>query len=177
MKPDTWSAADDATLRQFYDTETPMEVLAEKLGRTVRGVYRRAYLLDIQRRRLQTIQIEELNRRILVLATRTNGVSSDEVDGIQVSKQLGRLTDRGLLHRGKLGHKTVRYFASRPAAEAYVSKYLGAFLAAAAKRAPKEKRGNRWAADLPMVITPATKFTYAPPPPAMVYRTNTHSPL
>lgn len=101
-----------------------------------------------------------------------------------------------LLFAAKTGHRTVRWFGRQEWADAY--------LAAAPQRTydpltrrettrcggamahtvlswrrdgPQRLRGSAWwGEDATPVETPATKYTYAAPPPARVLHTNTHQP-
>ena len=96
-------------------------------------------------------------------------------------KSIERLVKAGKLFRGKLSHKTVHFFPTQELADAFVS----------ARRVPgriapvvltKQSTRASWTRDTPAYYptnpdgTPAYKFTRAAPAPAVVYRTNTHSP-
>jgi hypothetical protein len=75
----------------------------------------------------------------------------------------------GKLHRAKLSHKVVRYFADPLAAAEYVRANKPAV-----RPAPVTLKSARFAPDATVDYSRA-KITIAPPPPDRPLRTNTHS--
>lgn len=117
-----------------------------------------------------------LRQRLLVLSKGNAGFSVSEVSGF-TSKQVGPLAEElvreGTLHRTKVSHKVVRYFATEALASAFASGQLAKPAKASATMSPRTKA--TWPKDAPMNITADTKITVAPAPPTGIYRTNTHS--
>ena len=117
-----------------------------------------------------------LQDRLLVLAKASVGFSTSEVSGF-TSKQVGPVAEAlvvaGALHRAKVSHKVVRYFATAAQASAFVSGQTKKAAKTTASVSPRTKA--TWAKDAPMNITADTKITVAPAPPTGIFRTNTHS--
>jgi hypothetical protein len=112
----------------------------------------------------------------LVLAARPDGVRAAELGHPDINKAtaiLRRLLKAGLLFRSALGVRTVRFFTTPKAAQRWYEAHYAAHQAKQYKSKPRAKFDH----DAPMIFTDKTIYTYAPPPPAMVFRTNTHQPL
>lgn len=92
------------------------------------------------------------------------GICTAEIAGFEVNTAhavLRRLAETGHLFRGKIGHRTVRYFASAEWAEAYGSSRR--------TRVSARQPGSRWSAAAPAHYPtdasgrPAYKVTLCPP--------------
>jgi hypothetical protein len=115
---------------------------------------------------------ETLTQRVQDALKRPNGVGrSDDFGARQnsVGSAIARLKLQGKAHIAKVGHKTVRWFDTPERAAAYVF------------NTPKPPKWGvtisgrpKFDPDAPMVITPKTKYTVAPPPPRALY-SNTHA--
>lgn len=117
-----------------------------------------------------------LQDNLLRLAAAHGGFATSEVDG-HTSKQVGPVAEAlvraGKLHRAKISHRVIRYFASEAQASAFTSTSAAKPAKPAVSVSPRTKA--TWAKDAPMNITADTKITVAPPPPVGIYKTNTHS--
>lgn len=126
-----------------------------------------------------------LRRHVKALAQRECGVAYAEVTGYatsQVTQALWRLKTEGEVFAAKLSHKSVRYFGTPEAAQAFeranrktaasngtAASYSGRHIGAAGRH-----QRAWWPADAPMVITEKTKVIKAPAP-AEPTKTNTHT--
>lgn len=121
-----------------------------------------------------SIQTSDLQKRLLQLAGAVGecGFSTADVAGIprdSVQMSVSRLARRGLLHVGRIGHRTMRVFARPEWAHAYATRRVT--LTPSAKK-PANLGGLRmhaqWAPDTPAHYplradgTPAYKFTVCP---------------
>ncbi len=180
-----WTAEQDAVLLKVYGTVPTVAELVALLGHPEHSIRNRARRLGV--RRLFRTQVDQLGKlgentlRALELAARPDGVgSADMADPSspriatpdRASTFLCKMVRFGRLFRSRAGGKA-RYFTTREAAE----RYSAPILVVHSKAKPKAKTRAGWGPDDPAHITPATIYTIAPPPPAMVWRTNTHSPL
>lgn len=116
-------------------------------------------------------EMKELHRKLVELSKRKLGYSSDEVSGHTVD-EVGRATCDlrrwGLVHSGKRGHRTVRYFSCPQNAAAWANEGVKAeSVRLAPVRVP-------WDRDAVPVITEKTIFTYGPAPTGRVLRSNTY---
>lgn len=171
-----WTPEHDALMAELYPTKAPMAEIVERTGHPLEAVYKRAIQLGLKRPKGWQAGGRKLganSSKALELAARPDGVNAAEmgINSDAASKAFHYLQTAGMLFRGALGNRTVRYFTTQAAADRYVA---ANFVAHVAKQAPKSSRAG-WGPDDPAVITPQTKFTYAPSPPAMVFRTSTHS--
>lgn len=193
-KRKVWSPLDEATIRALFPSLGSVEV-GKRLGRPAIDIAKKANKMGLYREFKQRMP-DELDVRLLELARRPNGVSTTEVDGVPLKasgKVVARLCDAGKLFRGKLGHKTVRYFATAEAAEAYVKQHLaptpyripGSAAPKGERYTPEWKGGNRkawWSPDAephkPMNPDGSPAYTHivVKMPPPKLLRTNTHSP-
>jgi hypothetical protein len=175
-----WTALDEATVRAIYP-EHGAEVVAHRLGRTVKTVHAKAAALGVKRVRGQVDAA--LRAKIAQLAEGPNGMCTQDLP--EREQKIGHLTAckmvaAGKLFRGKLSHKSVRFFATQEEADAYVGARRIAGSIAPVVLSKTTTRA-RWAPDAPINYpknpdgSPAYKHTVAPTPPAVVYRTNTHS--
>lgn len=91
----------------------------------------------------------------------------------QVRCCLERLVRTGRSFKGKIGHRTMRIFASKTHAQRYAGsrKTIGAVTAARDKRASARAL---WGPDTPVTYHPDFKHTVAAPSVAPALRTNTH---
>jgi len=177
-----WTPEQDQYLSDHYNTPMRIaELCVGTGGHPPDAVYKRAGQLGLARRirGASVIGTGPTALRALTLAARPEGVSAVEMGGRPAAALscFSVLRKRGMLFRGALGVKTVRYFTTQSAADRYVAANLAAHKAKQHRPTLSIKARPGWERDAPMVITPRTKYTYAPPPPAVVYRTNTHSPL
>ncbi len=111
--------------------------------------------------------------RVRELASRPNGVRAAEYPAL--TNLVYRMAARGQLFLGKLGRRTVHYFLTKEEAERFVSKNLPAHAYKVAKKAARPGARDGWGPNDPPVFTDKTVYTYAPKPPAQVFRTNTFS--
>jgi hypothetical protein len=185
MKPGyiRWTPEQDAVLLEHYPAGMPIAELMERTdGHPKDSIYNRARELGLQRAPGSRQHGSTLGRNqlaILCLAARPEGVSAPEM-GMRTNaagQACKALRERGLLFRAALGVKTVRWFTTERAAERYLAANLAAHQAKQRRPTLSIKSRPGWERDAPPIFTPATKYTFAPPPPAMVFRTNTHSPL
>mgnify|MGYP006958840695 CR=1 FL=1 len=119
---------------------------------------------------------------LLKLAARPDGVGTSEISGHTVEyvgNCLHRMLKKGQVFRGKLGHRSVRFFSTQAAAESWEARSrppTTRLSATASAMKLGTTRGGKawWPADAPMNITENTIRTYAEPlgPPV---RTNTYA--
>jgi hypothetical protein len=173
-----WTPEQDAFLLKHYETGmSVVELIRGTGGHPKDAVYKRAAQLGMRREVRAERPMGPTALRASALAARTDGLSiADLIDSGITSQAAYKCTSsligRGMLFRGVLTRKTVRYFTTQAAADRYVSANLPAQLA---KRPATKRVVGPWDRDAPMVITPQTKYTYATPPPAQVFKTNTYS--
>lgn len=113
-----------------------------------------------------------------------DGISTADVSGATaraVEGAVQRLMQDNLLHKAKLGHRTVRYFVEPAWAETYLSRHQ-VHTPAAVRRSATARA--TWRADEPVIYpkdadgNPLYKVTIAPArqrQPGDPYRTNTHN--
>jgi len=120
--------------------------------------------------------VTRLRRTLRTLAAVETGFSVAEVSGYtpaMLGNTIANMIDAGELHRGKLGHRTVRYFADPRHALVYAHSRSKIPTTITRTRAP-------WPADSPVHLPvdangrPLYKVTIAPTPERAL-RTNTHS--
>lgn len=66
----------------------------------------------------------DLKSSILAAAKRPGGATTADIHGYerqQVADMAGKLARKGLIYRGKAGHRTLRFFDTQAAAEAFAS--------------------------------------------------------
>jgi len=171
-----WTPAQDAILLAEYVTTRDLPGLAEKIGRTIRAAYKRAGQLNLRRPRTDRTVASRYSILALVLAARPAGMRAADLGHPNINAAgavMCRLVALGHVHRATLGCRTVHYFTTRQAAERFVAAHMPARVAKQAKDDPKRQARVGWESDAPMVITAKTIYTYAPAPPAQVFRTNT----
>lgn len=109
-----------------------------------------------------------------------NGINTSELTGYTVKQAdaaCGRLVSLGRLFKGKIGHRTCRYFSTPAFAMAYEDSNR-------IEPASVRLRASRalWKPDPKGVVTPvqgitaATKITVWQPPPPRFIRTDTYNP-
>ncbi|WOB06538.1 hypothetical protein [Piscinibacter gummiphilus] len=122
--------------------------------------------------------------RKLIVASGERGVSAAEVTGHtaqMIQKASAKLLDEGVVFRGRLGHRTVRFFAKQEWATAYETTKQ----TAATKALSRAKARAPWPADAPIHYpkdergNPLYKHTVVPAPerdPHMPIRTVNYQP-
>lgn len=123
-----------------------------------------------------------LRAHVMSLAARPGGVRVDEVHGFDqrlVINSLARLAAAGKLHRAKLSHRHVRFFADAEARDAFVIRQRPAHFevqridpvtgrsGGAARLPPSRAPALRapWPADAPVVTPPGLQIQYGPSHP------------
>jgi hypothetical protein len=180
-----WTPKQDALLLEMFPSAHSVASLIKILGHPEDSIRNRARRFGLKRGTRTPGDrlggLAEDTQRAIDLAARPGGVSAAELS-IDTSPRIARLDGASsflckMVRAGKLfrGRARVgaRYFTTKEAAQRHATP-----LAMKPWSKPKA-RGCRpgWGPDDPAHFTPATVFTYAPPPPAMVFRTGTHSPL
>jgi hypothetical protein len=174
-----WTAAEDAELTRVYTTSRPIEDAVEATGRAEGACYRRASALGLKRETGRGTGDGVKTRTVLALAARPNGVRATEDPTLM--HLVYRLTAKGQLFAGKLGRRTVHYFATQEAADRFVAKNLPAHAYRVTRKAAGPGARDGWGPNDPPHYPkdeqgrPLYLHTKAPPPPAMVFRTNTFS--
>jgi hypothetical protein len=179
-----WTPEQEALVRAMYATVPTVAELVALLGHPEHSIRNRAKRLGV--RRLIRTPVDQLGKlgentlRALELAARPGGVgSADMADATpdRASTFLCKLVRRGKLYRSRAGGKA-QYFTTREAAE----RYSAPILVVHSKAKPKVKQRAGWGPDDPIHYpmdehgNKLYRETKAPPPPAMVFRTNTYPP-
>lgn len=117
-------------------------------------------------------ELKDVHLKLIELSKRKLGYSTDELPGRTV-EEVGRATSDlrrwGLVHAGKRGHRTVRYFACpKDAAEWAQAGAKPEAVRVAPVRAP-------WPTDQEGAVTEKTVYTYGPSPQGRVLHSNTYS--
>lgn len=98
------------------------------------------------------------------LAARPNGFASKEVPGewspSYLTSSIASMCGRKRLFRAKLGHKSVRYFATQEAADRWLADALSPIRAAV-----KTQRGPAWDVNTPAYEPPGVRKTVRNMPP------------
>ena len=182
---DGWSEAENDILRDFYAKGAPMvDILCKLKGRTANAAWKQACLMGLSRPKgFRLGQCDsEPTLRALALAARPQGVNRVDIGGrSQDGELLNRLARKKRLHRGILGHRTVHFFTTETAAHRWQAANIAGHVAKQAFHGGKAPRKPHWDASVPIYypvapdVTPLYKITIAPPPPKVLYRTNTYS--
>lgn len=179
-----WTPEQDDFLREHYETTMRIrDLVAGSGGHPKDAVYKRAAQLGLSRPDNAPAPLGKYQTAVLYLAARPGGVNGAEsgLNQVRFCVACASLRKRGLLFRAALGAKTVRWFTTQPAADRYLAANLAAHQA---KQKPKARQARPgWGPNDPIHYPkdergrPLYLHIKAPPPPAVVYRTNTHSPL
>jgi hypothetical protein len=180
-----WTPKQDKMLLEMFPVAPDVAGLIKILGHPEDSIRNRARKFGLKRAQRTPGDrlggLAEDTRRALDLAARPGGVNATEVIDLSspriailrsASAFLCKLVRAGKLFRSRAGGKAT-YFATSEAAQRHTAPLL-------VKPGAKPKaRGCRpgWGPNDPAIYTPSTIYTIAPPPPAMVLRTNTFSPL
>lgn len=161
-----WTAAHDAMLRKMWSAGTLMAEMTARLVRSEQALYRRAITLGVRRTRIY-LDSDRVTK-LLDLASKPGGV------GIEASRRemnlCSKLKRQGRLYSAAFSYRNVRYYSTPEAAERAQAR-ADALPKFNGKKASKAKVG--WGPGDPMHTTPQTVYTFAPKPPAQVFRTNT----
>ncbi len=167
MKGTPWTPAEDAKLRDLYGTLIETAEIARRIGRPLNSVYGRAGKLGLVRPVVES----PLVTAVLELASRPGGMHSTDMASGWTASAIRRCVDRGRLFPARLnGNQNVRYFTT----EAEAQRALAEYRKPLPKVALRIHQAPGWGRDDPMTITPQTKYTRCPSPPAPT-RSNTYA--
>lgn len=165
-----WTEEELGLMRELYETPVPMTELVVRFGRAADILWRKGKKLGL--RRPASCRRKGLRLGGNAWTTEQDAYLRDvygtEATMAEIVERLGRslysVYKRAIFLAIKrpIGAKQAR---PKPAVPAVVKRnhiVIGK---------PKARAG--WGPNDPPTFTPETKFTYAPPPPAMVFRTNT----
>ena len=191
--PRPWSTDECALVRAHYATGD-LHALAAQLGRSLTQVMAKANHLGVERtaeaRRLShtvSPDTQSIREALMQMASARTGTRVEEVANAlhfrhgRVDAVAQNMQRTGHLFKARLSHRHTRYFTDPKLAAA--ANKMGnrparpkPGTAVAAAPTVTIVRSTRGPAYLPgdPVITPATRWTIAPPPPARTLRTNTH---
>ena len=160
--------------RLYSDPNWSIAQIGAKLGRSNASVARLASRLKLRR----STPVQKPSARMVVIlkaAARPCGVRAHEITDwstTAVGLAANVLVHRGKLFRLQVAHRHTVYFTTEAGRDAAAA--LPQF-----KPVPKPTFAIRtrpgWGRDAPMILTPETIYTYAPPPPVRVLRTSTHA--
>jgi hypothetical protein len=190
--PRRWTESMNALLREVYPTPTPVRDIAVAMGFPPDGkaIIAQAARLGLSRPPLPSYKDSAAAQQLLTAAKSEHGATYAHCTATSLATAYGlarRLMLDGLLFRAQTGHKEARFFDT-PERAAAAAKQRPRPLHPTANQRPPQPRGKKnitysiarhcGPAHLPgePVITSRTKVTIAPPPPARLLRTNTHTP-
>lgn len=175
--PNPWTNEVKATVRTMFPTATWPELLAALAPMSQNQIWRVATSLGLKRQdQRKCIDHQAVAEQLKTAAAHADGCTLNQLAEVgpfkhcTIAKIAGQLIATGQIHRLIISARQVRYFTDADSAQRYMHRLVSRPVA------NKVIHGVRGPAYLPgdPVITPATRWTIAPPPPARTLRTNTH---